>query len=527
MEQRVEMSPRKAAVTMTGLSLGLLMSALDTTIVSTAMPSVARELAGMGLYAWPFTAYLICSTVATLVFGKLSDAWGRKKVFIGGLLWFMAASGLCGAATSMKALIACRGLQGIGGGVITSTAFAIVGEAFPPRERGKYMGLLGAMFGLASVLGPTVGGLVADNLGWRWIFYMNLPLGAASLAVLAIGLAGHAEERERQRFDWVGIILFALSIVPLLLALSLGGKSYPWLSAETLGLFGLALASGAAFIAVERRVGPSRAILPFAFFKDREYAASTLGSFFSNAVFFAGILLIPLYLQRVMRSTATGSGLSTTPLVLAYAAAAAIAGQLISKSGRYRGLAIGSSVLAAAALVPLGLLKPEWGELPLLASMLLLGIGLGATTPIFMIAAQSGVATRDVGAATASIMFFRNLGSSVASAIYGAVMTGSLSGMLGRFDWGGTPDRVRTALGDSQILMNSAAVDAIVAAVPAERRDAMNALVARLDTGLAGALSSAFWAALAFAAAALAACLAFGKGGQIRETNIADIAPRP
>jgi EmrB/QacA subfamily drug resistance transporter len=516
METRASLSPGKIAVTMAGLMLGLLMSALDTTIVSTAMPKIVRDLSGLSLYSWPFTAYLICSTIATLIFGKLSDSWGRRAVFIGGLIWFMAASALCGAAPGMAAFVAFRGLQGIGGGVIMSTAFAIVGEAFPPRERGKYMGFLGGMYGIAAVIGPSLGGFIADGPGWRWVFYMNLPLGIAAFAVLAVGLAGHAEERGRARVDWAGIFLFILSVAPLLLGLSLGGKSYAWDSLPILGLFALALAAGALLIAVERRVDPGRAIFPLGFLKDREFALSCVGSFFANGVFFAGILLIPLYLQRVLGSSAAGSGLAITPYVLAYTVGSVLAGQAISRIGRYKASALACAVLTFAATLPLCLVAPSWGRAPIIAVMIALGIGLGGTTPIFQVAAQNNHDQRSVGAVTASVMFFRNLGSTVGSAVYGAIMSGSLSLMLARFDWGPVPDVVKSSLGDPQTLMSSAAVDQVMAHVPIQYKGMMDSLLGRLDQGLAAALSAAFWAALAFAAAAAACCAAFERGVRIR-----------
>jgi MFS family permease len=535
MEQRVSLSPAKLAVTMVGLMLGILMSALDTTIVGTAMPGIIRDLSGLGLYSWPFTAYLISSTVATLIFGKLSDSWGRRTVFLGGLAWFIAASALCGTARSMPAFIAFRGLQGAGGGVIISTAFAIVGEAFPPRERGKYMGLLGGMFGLASVIGPTMGGFITDSLGWRWVFYVNLPLGLAAFIVLVLGLAGHRESRSKAALDWAGIALFILAVVPLLLALSLGGKSYAWNSSVILGLFGLAAAASLGLYFVERGLQRRAALrshtdviasvdatasvdafLPIAFFKDREFSVSALGSFFTNAVFFAGILLIPLYLQRVLGSSATGSGLAITPFVLAYAAASVVSGQIISRKGSYRGSAIVCSILALATLLPLCFLDPAWGAIPVIAAMLLLGAALGGTTPIFQVAAQNRADPRSIGAVTSSVMFFRNLGSTVGSAVYGAVMTGSLSAMLARFDWGPSPDIIKTSLGNPQTLMNSVAVDQIAAKVPAQYRDFVISLIGRLDQGLARALSAAFIAALAFAAAALLACLAFDRSARIQ-----------
>jgi EmrB/QacA subfamily drug resistance transporter len=543
MEKLSSLSTGKSVATMVGLSLGVLMSALDTTIVGTAMPGITRDLGGMGLYSWPFTAYLVCSTVATMVFGKLSDAWGRRAVFLGALAWFLASSTLCGAARSMGAFIAFRGLQGAGGGVLISTAFAIVGEAFPPRERGKYMGMIGGMFGIASIIGPTMGGLITDGLGWSWVFYINLPLGLAAAAVLSAGMAGRAERKSKARLDWAGLTLFVAAVVPLLLGLSLGGKNYAWTSPPVIALFATAAAAGVGLGLVERSLYSRRAepstpgdaaaaappapFLPIAFFKDREYSFAAAGSFFSNAVFFAGILLIPLYLQRVLGSSATGSGLAITPLVLSYTISSVAAGQLISRRAGYRGLAIASSILALAALIPLCLLSPSWGRTPVVLAMLLLGAALGATTPVYQIAAQGSVDPRSIGAVTASVQFFRSLGSTVGSAVYGAVMSGSLQAMLRDFDWGQSPDILKSTLGNPQILLNGAAVEQVIAKVPAQYGGFIAGILGRLDRGLASAISAAFVAALAFGLCALASCLAFGKDGRVREPRVVPGRARP
>ena len=506
---------RHAAITMIGLMLGVLMSAMDTTVIGTSMPAIIGDLSGMERYSWPFTAYLLCSTLAVPIFGSLADSLGRRLVFLAGIVEFLIASALCGLSRDMTALIVFRGLQGLGGGVIISSAFALVGETFPARERGKYSGLVASMFGISSVIGPSVGGFLTDCLGWRWSFYVNLPLGVIAILVLSLGLAGIKEKRSAVKLDALGAFLFAASIVPFMLALALGGRDYPWASLPVASLLAISVAAGACFVAVERRAASP--ILPPFLFRNREFVASALATFFSNATFYAGILFLPLYAQEVLHLSASGSAIAITPMLLVYAASSALGGQLCSRIGRYRGIGIAASAIAVLAMGALCLINPSWGALPVVLATIVLGVGLGTTTPIFNIAPQNAFDRRYIGTVTSAIQFFRYVGSAVGSAIFGTLMIASLSSSLKNLDWGRTPAPIRAALDDPKVLMNPSAIKAIGAHTPAQYRPFVDALTLRIDGILAGSIRGVFIAALAFAVLALISVTAYRRGTRLGE----------
>jgi len=498
-----------AVITMVALMLGVLMSAMDTTVIGMSMPAIVHDLSGMERYSWPFTAYLLCSTLAVPIFGSLADCLGRRMVFLFGIAEFIAASMLCGFSADMGQLIFFRGLQGLGGGVIISSAFALVGESFHGRERGKYMGFVGAMFGLASVIGPSVGGLLTDNFGWRWTFYVNLPLGIIAFLVLAVGLAGKTERRSALRLDLPGVALFVASLVPLMLALARGGREVSWSSPSIIGLLVLALLMGVSFIAVERRV--KYPLLPPFLFREREFVVSAAATFFSNAAFYAGILFLPLYMQEVMHTSVSLSALAITPMLLSYTAANILGGQLHSKLGRYRGLSVSATLVAIVSMGALTLISPALGFLPVIAAMVALGFGLGLTTPIFNIAAQNCFGSEHIGIVTSSIQFFRYVGSAVGSAVFGTLMINNLTASIAGIDWGQTPEAIRKTLSDPNVLMNSTAIRGIVSRVPAQYRAYMDTLTAKIDGLLAGAIHTVFFAACVFAVLSFFSVLAYRK----------------
>jgi EmrB/QacA subfamily drug resistance transporter len=489
--------------------LGVLMSALDNTVIGTAMPAVVRDLGGMEHFSWPFTAYLLASALAVPIFGRLADSVGRRTVFAAGLIEFMLASALCGLSGDMGQLILWRGLQGVGGGVIVSGAFSIVAEMAPPRERGKYIGLVAAMFGVASVFGPTVGGFLTEHLGWQYNFYVNLPVGVISLAILLAGMAGVKEARRKPRIDWPGIACFAASIVPLMIALATGGRDWPWLSAPVLGLFGLCLVAGIAFVLVERRV--AEPLMPPFLFADREFAAVLTTTFLSNAVFFAAILFLPLYLQEVLKVTVLGSGLALTPLLLCYSAASIACGQIVSRVGHYRTLAIGANLAALLAMAALAWLPASAGQWPVISLMALLGLGLGLTVPIGNLAGQSRFGLRHVATTTAVNQFCRTIGAALGAAVCGGLMTAQLDASLAGLDWGQTPAAVKDTLSNPKVLTSPSALAELAAQIPPAWQDFFQTLQAKLDLLLGDAVHTVFWAGALFALLALAASLAYRR----------------
>jgi len=486
------LKPTEVFATLAGLMLGVLMSALDNTVVGTAMPRLIHDLDGLNLYSWPFTIYLLTSTLAIPVFGKLADQVGRRTVFLAGLVEFIAASALCGLSPDMLSFIVFRGLQGLGGGILVSNAFALAGEITAPQKRGAAMGMIGAMFGIAGLLGPSVGGLLADGPGWRWAFYINLPLGVAALAVLVFGLRHLKETRTKVEFDPAGLALFVLTVTPPLLALSWGGRDFAWTDPLVLGLLAGSLVFGGLFLLVERR--SAHPLLPPWLFQNRDFNLAALGIFLSNAVFFGAILFLPLWMQEVLGGSASVSGLAMTPFLIAYTAASVVGGQFLGRFKNLGGFALGAGVVALAGCVVLLFVDRAMGAGPLVAAMVVLGLGLGANTPVFSVAAQNSVEPRFIGLATATNNFFRNLGGAVGSAVMGSVFLQRLHEGLGAIDWGQTPEALKQTLQNPKVLMSPGALKAIGTQVPPEYQAAFGQLMDQIDDKLAWAIGGVFLA---------------------------------
>jgi EmrB/QacA subfamily drug resistance transporter len=417
---------KQLAATVTGLLLGMLLAALDQTIVSTAMPKIFGELGGAEQnYSWVFTAYLLTSTVAIPIYGKLSDIWGRKWFFMGGIIVFLAGSALSGASQNVTQLILFRALQGVGAGAMMPIAFAIIGDLFPPAERGKWQGLFSGVFGLASIVGPALGGYITDHFSWRWIFYINLPLGAIALTVLFLTLPVFRNPQASRKIDYLGTALLIVSITPLLLGFSLAGSGpglYAWDSAQIIALFSIAGAGILAFIFWEL-FGASSPVLDLRLFKNSIFTISILVTIMVGAAMFGTILFIPLFLQNVTGVSATNSGSLLTPLMGGWVVSSIISGQILSRWGRYRVLALVGMVLSAVGMFLMTHIEVSTTQLQVAVYMIIIGFGMGASVALFTIVVQNAFPIQRIGVVTAALTFFRQIAQTVGTAIFGSLLT--------------------------------------------------------------------------------------------------------
>jgi EmrB/QacA subfamily drug resistance transporter len=409
------------------LMLGMFLAALDQTIVSTALPTIVGDLGGLNHLSWVVTAYLLASTVSTPLYGKLGDMHGRKPVFLAAILIFLAGSILSGLSQSMGELIGFRALQGIGAGGLMVGAQAIIADIVPPRDRGRYMGLIGSVFGVASVAGPLLGGFFVDRLSWRWIFYVNVPIGAVAVAVVVFGL--HLPRmRTRHRIDYLGAALLAAGVAALILLTTWGGNRYAWGSATIVGLGLLGVALLAAFVWQERRA--EEPVIPLSLFRSRVFDVASAMGFTIGMAMFGAIVYIPLFLQLVYGATPTSSGLRMLPLMGGLLVAAIFSGRMISRIGRYKIFPIvGTAVLLGGMFL---LSRLGVGTAPWLASvyMLVVGVGIGLVMQVLVLVVQNDAPAAQVGVATATATFFRSVGGSFGVAIFGAIFAARLTGAL-------------------------------------------------------------------------------------------------
>jgi EmrB/QacA subfamily drug resistance transporter len=411
---------RRLVLTLAGLVLALLLAALDQTIVGTAMPRIVAELHGFDHYAWVTTAYLLASTAVVPIVGKLSDMYGRKRFLIAGAVLFLVASMLCGLAQDMLQLSLFRGLQGAGAGVLTGTIFTVISILYPPAERAKVQGLFSGVFGFASIAGPLLGGLLTDQLSWRWVFYVNLPLGLVALAVLWLAFTDVHVERPRGAVDYLGAATLVLGIVPLLLALTWGGREYAWGSPLVVGLLAFAGVMLASFVVIESRA--AEPIIPLGLFRNRVVAVSVVASSLMSVGMFGAIIFLPLFVQAVMGTSATASGTVLAPMMLAMIGASLISGQVMSRSGRYRLLGVGGLALGALGMYLLSRMGPDVDYATVIRNMVVMGVGIGATFPVFVLAAQNATPFHQIGVVTSLTQFCRQIGGTLGVAIFGSLL---------------------------------------------------------------------------------------------------------
>jgi EmrB/QacA subfamily drug resistance transporter len=420
---------RSLRLVMGALMLCLLLSALDQTIVATALPTIVGDLGGLDQISWVVTAYLLSSTVSVPLFGKISDLYGRKAMLQVTIAIFLFGSVLAGLAQSMLQLILARGVQGVGGGGIMAMTFTILGDILSPRERGKYVGYFTGVFASASVIGPLVGGFFVDHVSWRWVFLINLPLGAIAMVVAARYL--HIRKTVRQHsIDVLGALLLTVSVTSVLLASSWGGQEYAWGSPQIVGLFAIGVVLAAAFLLQERRA--QEPILPLRLFRDRVFAVCIALSALLGSVMIGASTFLPLFLQVVTGASATASGLLLVPMMAGVVVGSNVCGRLVHKTGRYKPYPIIGIGMALIGLVLLSTIEVTTTRLFISVGMAVVGIGIGSSMPIMTIAVQNTAPAADMGAATSAVNFFRTLGSALGVAVFGTVMSARLDDTLDR-----------------------------------------------------------------------------------------------
>lgn len=449
MSEQRQFSDHERKVTLWGVAIVFLLSALDQTIVSTAMPRIIAELNGLALYSWVTTAYLLSSTVMVPIWGKLGDLYGRKPVLLAGISIFLLGSWLSGLSGEfgalpvlgggMTQLIVFRAIQGIGGGALFTTAFAIIGDLYPPRERGRVGGMFGAVFGFSSTVGPLIGGFFTDHgtvqllghtvAGWRWVFYLNLPLSLLSLFMIIVKMPkmSHAA---KGRIDFVGSGLIIATVVPFLLALTFGGHKYAWASLPVVGLFAAAAAGLIAYVVAERYA--SDPILPLDLFRNRVFSTANLAGFLISMSFMSTVAFLPLFLQLGQGVDATTSGLATLPMMGGIMLSSILSGRLVSRTGTYKPLMIGGVLVTALGIWLLSQMHTGTPRWDLAWRLLVLGIGLGPGQSLFGLAVQNAMPISRLGVVTSSSQFFRQIGSTVGVAVFGTILTNNLNGSLGK-----------------------------------------------------------------------------------------------
>ena len=418
-----ETQQQRVRVIFGALILVFLLASLDQTIVSTALPTIVGELGGLQHLSWVVTAYLLASTVSGPLYGKFGDLYGRKVVLQTAIVIFLVGSALCGLSQNMAELISFRALQGLGAGGLIVTAIAVIGDVIPPRDRGRYQGIFGGVFGVSTIIGPLLGGFFVDNLSWRWIFYVNLPIGAVAFVV--IGAVFHVRPAPKQhKVDYLGAALLAGGLSAIVLFTSLGGTTWAWDSPEIIALIAIGVVAIGAFVLVESRV--PEPILPLSLFRNRTFAVTSAVGFVVGLALFGAVTYLPLYLQIVKGVSPTRSGLQLTPLMLGLLVTSVLSGQLISRWGRYRIFPIiGTAVIAVGMLLlsRLGIGTSLWMAA---LDMVILGLGLGMVMQVLVLAVQNAVDYTNLGVATSGSTMFRSIGGSIGVSLFGAIFSNRL-----------------------------------------------------------------------------------------------------
>jgi EmrB/QacA subfamily drug resistance transporter len=488
------------------IMLALLLGALDQTIVGVALPSIVADLEGTQLYTWTVTIYLLTSTISVPFWGKLSDIYGRKIMLVIGISIFLVGSALCGLSQEMWQLILFRGIQGVGAGSLFPIALAVIGDLFTPAERGKYQGLFAAVFGLSALIGPALGGFLTDTVGWHAIFYINIPVGLVSLVVIWRVMPPLKREGVVHSLDILGAVVFTAAVAPFLIGLT-NAQDNDWLTPQVGGLMAVGLALGIVFLLIERRA--KEPIIPLHLFRGRTYSASIAATFFASLGFFAAIIFLPLYFQVVTGASATESGYLSFPLLIGVIAGSIGSGQVIARTGRYKTLILVSLALVAVGSFLMTNLRADTDYLVLSAWMLVLGLGVGPTLAAYTIVIQNAVPVHELGAATSSLTFFRQIGGSiglaVAGSFFGMRIVGNLTDELAG---SGVPPEVLGGFAGAGFDRDNLGAGVDLAAILAQAgvpSQFIDSIVSAIHQAMAITIGEVFWLGVVAAVVALAA----------------------
>jgi EmrB/QacA subfamily drug resistance transporter len=497
----VELDPRVRIEVFIAVLLGILLAALDQTIVGVALPQIVTELQGNDVYVWAFTSYLLTATVSGPIYGKLSDIFGRRPIFIIGVAIFLVGSVLCAISGEMWQFIAFRGLQGLGAGALFPVALAIIGDIFAPSERGKYQGFFGAVFGLSSIIGPAIGGLITDNFGWHWIFLVNVPFGLLVLGIIWRTLPTHRERDADRHIDYLGAALLVAALVPILIGFT--NKQFgEWTDIDVGGYIAAGLALAAVFVLVESRA--REPIVPLALFRIRAFTASVTAMFLAAIGFFAAVVFLPRWFQFVQGASATESGYQILPLLLGLIISAIVSGQIVARTGRYKALIASALVILGVGLFLLTNIKPDTDYPLLWLWMAVTGLGIGPAFAVFTLVVQNSVPVKHLGTGTSSLTLFQQVGGTVGLAITGTVFGSTYLEELPRqLSAAGVPQQITTGImsGGGQTTLNQLGGvgdlgATILAQVPEQFRAQVEPFIGAIVSGIFEAFSIATGAAM-------------------------------